>query len=272
LRPWQDIDPRDFDVTALVDTQPGTGNNSFPNNQTPDVVIDHHPIRKRTRRSPFTDVRSRYGATATIMYEYLLAAEVPIDMPLATALLYGIGSDTQDLGREAAAPDIDAYTTLYPVANTRMLSRIRSAPVPRAYFRVLNKALVSARVYGNVIVADLGKIDHPDMIGEVADLLLRAEGAAWALCHGVFSEQLLLSLRGSEGDTAGEVMARIVRGKGTGGGHNTLAGGQIPLADASREVRAELEKVVMRRFLKVVEEDENGSTDLLGGSGVHSAV
>jgi len=100
FHPFKDVDPMNFDLLALLDTQPGAGNNPLPADFSPDIVIDHHPIRPATRSITFTDIRKKYGAASTILWEYLSAAKITPEIPIATALLYGIRSDTQDLGRE----------------------------------------------------------------------------------------------------------------------------------------------------------------------------
>jgi nanoRNase/pAp phosphatase (c-di-AMP/oligoRNAs hydrolase) len=74
LRSCEEVDYGKYDLIATVDTQPGAGNNSLPEAVLPDIVIDHHPIRRQTRMVPFTDIRSGYGATSTIMVEYLIEA------------------------------------------------------------------------------------------------------------------------------------------------------------------------------------------------------
>jgi nanoRNase/pAp phosphatase (c-di-AMP/oligoRNAs hydrolase) len=84
LRLMHEIDPSKFDIIAMVDTQPGTGNNSLDPEVVPHIVIDHHPIRRATRKAPFIDIRSKYGATATIMYEYLTRASIAPDAPSRT--------------------------------------------------------------------------------------------------------------------------------------------------------------------------------------------
>ena len=129
-----------FDLVAIVDTQPGTGNNSLAPDRLPHIVFDHHHLRRSSRHCEFTDIRSHYGATATILLEYLNLAGIVPDMPLATALLYAIRSDTQDLGREAIAADIRASGQLYPLSNKRMLSEIQKGSVPRSYFQMLSTA------------------------------------------------------------------------------------------------------------------------------------
>ena len=48
FRRWEQIDPTRYDVIALVDTQPQTGNNCLPKELKPDIVLDHHPWREQT--------------------------------------------------------------------------------------------------------------------------------------------------------------------------------------------------------------------------------
>ncbi len=252
LRPIRDLDVQRFDLVAMVDTQPGTGNNSLPSGIIPNIVIDHHPIRHATRRAEFTDVRGRYGATCTILYEYLLAAKIAIEAPLATALVYGIRSDTQDLGGETTRADIESYSALYPLANRRMLEEIKSRRVPAAYFRLLMQGIVNARIFGARILSDLGETDNPDMIGEIADLLLRKEGIVWALCYGKFEGRMLLSLRTSDPDAnAGRIIRAIIGKYGTGGGHNALAGAQIDLTTLTEREHHFRELVLLRRYVSL---------------------
>ncbi|HRU07174.1 MAG TPA: DHH family phosphoesterase, partial [Candidatus Brocadiia bacterium] len=100
LRPLEALAAERFDLVALVDTQPGTGNNSLAPHAKVDIIFDHHATRPASVSAPFRDIRRRYGATSTILYEYMQALGVAVDAPLATALCYGIRSDTQDLERD----------------------------------------------------------------------------------------------------------------------------------------------------------------------------
>jgi len=264
LRPIREIDYSKFDLIAMVDTQPGTGNNSLPETILPQIVIDHHPIRRQTRMVPFTDVRSGYGATSTILIEYLIEAGITPDTPLATALLYGIRSDTQDLGREAARADVEGIEFLYPFANKRMLSIIQRGKVPRVYYQMLADALRNARVQGRAIITELGDIDNPDMIAEVADLLLREDETTWTMCTGYWRDKLLISIRTSEeSNLAEKVIRHMVARRGTGGGHLTYAGGQIPLTKGTKKERDELERQIERRFLDAVGVNNGQGTPLV---------
>jgi nanoRNase/pAp phosphatase (c-di-AMP/oligoRNAs hydrolase) len=257
FRSFADLDVERYDLTALVDTQPGTGNNPFPTTRIPDIVIDHHPIRRATRAAAYTDVRSRYGATSTILFEYLQTAGIEPEPPLATGLLYGIRSDTQDLGREATQADIKAFLALYPLANQRMLARIQHADIPQIHFRILSNALHRAKMAGSGVCADLGEVDTPDIIAEVADLLLRCEGCDSVLCYGTRENDLLLSLRlrNDSRNNAGKYMRAIVGRYGTGGGHKAMAGGQIPLAGRPSGQRSRILAAIERRFFRRLEVD-----------------
>lgn len=242
-----------YDLIAIVDTQPCTGNNSLPQNTVPNIVFDHHPFKQTTRLCEFYDVRREYGATSTIMLEYFFKANLVPDMPLATALLYAIRSDTQDLGREATQADIRALELLYPIANKRMLSEIQRGSVPKEYFRMLSEALQNAMVYGNSILTHIGQINNPDMIGEVADLFLREDETHWTMCTGFFEGKLLISIRTSqEQNRADKAIKSIVTRKGTGGGHLTYAGGQVPIINGTESGRKNLKKQIDRRFLRAV--------------------
>ncbi|MBN1505911.1 MAG: DHH family phosphoesterase [Sedimentisphaerales bacterium] len=253
LRALAEVDYDKFDLVAMVDTQPGTGNNSLPAGVEPDIVIDHHPIRRLTRTVTFTDIRSSYGATSTILVEYLIEAGITPDTPLATALLYGIRSDTQDLGRESSRFDIEAIEFLYPYANKRMLGEIQRGKVPRVYYQMLADALRNARVQGPAVITNLGEIDNPDMIAEVADLLLRQDETTWTMCTGFWNDKLLISVRTSEeSNLADKVVKRVVARRGTGGGHLTYAGGQIPLMNRTKAERERLVGDIQRKFIAAI--------------------
>ena len=69
------------------------------------AIIDHHPRKKIANNVPYMDVRPQMGATATIIYEYLLCLKLEIPIVLATALFYGIKTDTRGLSRGASSAD-----------------------------------------------------------------------------------------------------------------------------------------------------------------------
>ncbi|MBI1884667.1 MAG: bifunctional oligoribonuclease/PAP phosphatase NrnA [Chlamydiae bacterium] len=237
---------------ALLDTQPRTGNNSLPHSITPTIVIDHHPPRKTTKGA-FLDIRENYGATATLLTEYLFASGLEIPATLATALFYGLSSETQNLGREAEEVDRQAYLSLFPYTHKRILSRIEHPKLSRDYFLNLSQALQNAFTYRNVIVSKLGIIQNPDHVPFIADLLLRLERVSWSLVLGQFEDKLLLSVRTSqERANAGKLVQKMVHPKGTAGGHGMIAGGKINCPDIPPEELLILEDELIQKFIKSV--------------------
>ena len=239
---------------ALVDTQPGTGNNQLPSDRPPDLIFDHHPVRRASQKAPFVDIRIEYGATATMLTEYLLASEIEITKENATALVYAIRSETQDFGREYTQSDRAIYDYLHPIADIRALARIRSPGLPITYYQNLLTALQDLQAVGSLVVSHLGTVVQPDIVPEVADLLLRMRGKTWSLCTGRFEDRVYLSIRTTNPRAdAGRLMRRLLGRRGKGGGHGMMAGGWIPLASADDdEVRALHDGVAARlaQYLK----------------------
>jgi len=213
---------------ALVDCQPHTGNNHLPDHRVADLVFDHHPVRRSTRDALFADVRTEYGATATILAEYLQTAGVEISRANATALLYAIVTETQNLSREYSSADRSMHDFLRPLSDLRALAKIQSPPLSLAYFHTLRRAVERMQTVSTLIVSHLGPVEQPDIVPEVADLLLRLEGKTWSLCTGLYQDRLYLSMRTTNprGD-AGRLMRRLLGARGKGGGHGMIAGGWV---------------------------------------------
>ena len=244
------LDLDEFDGIVLVDTQPGVGNHALPEERLPEVVIDHHPRLRSTGRALWADVRPSYGATSTIVAEYVAAAGLPWDERLATALFYGIRTDTLGLARGATEQDAAMYLTLHAHVNRQALARIERAPLPRRYFRALAKALEQATIYHNVVILDLGEMDRPDLGAEMADLFLRLERTEWVISLGIYEATLIVSVRTNTADPkAGHLVRRAVGRRGRAGGHGTMAAGRILLdhRDPDEECRR-----LRHRFLELL--------------------
>ncbi|MBN2179499.1 MAG: DHH family phosphoesterase [Deltaproteobacteria bacterium] len=247
------LDFNDFLVLALVDSQPRTGNNAIPRRISPCIVIDHHPLRKETARCQFFDVRPHYGSSSTILTEYLRELEIEIDSKLATALFYGLKTDTNGLSRSLMKADLDAFNFLFPKIAPRTFAAIENPSVPKSYYLKFADAIDHSVQYGDVIISYMGSLTNPDIAPEMADFLLRMENIRWTLCLGEFKDELILSVRTSRrGWIAGKVALRILKGIGTGGGHEKAAGGKVVLTGMTPAERTRTVKKITERFLKIV--------------------
>jgi nanoRNase/pAp phosphatase (c-di-AMP/oligoRNAs hydrolase) len=252
----RNLDLSSYTHFALVDTQPRTGNNQLPRGVVPDVVIDHHPLRKPTLAAPFHDVRPAYGATATILAEYLLASGLRSTHAVATALVYAIRSETQDFAREYAGHDKEIYDIFFPRANHRILARIQTPRLPLTYFSNLHEALESLETVDFLIVSHLGPVEQPDIVPEIADLLLRLEGKTWSLATGLFGDRIYLSIRTTNPRAdAGALMRRLLGRRGKGGGHGRTAGGWIDAARVSEAERRKVQREVAERLARELKKD-----------------
>ncbi len=237
-----------YDCIALADTQPGSGNNSFPAGASCQIVIDHHPKRK-SRGVQFELIDPGIGATSTLLVDLMRENGIEIPPDLATALVYAITSETQNMTRETTARDISAYMFVYQRANIRKLAQIITPRLKQTYYEALAKTLNRARIYRNAICANIGKIPNPETVSEMANFLLRRERIGWCLCTGHFKNRLILSIRSSNANAkANELIHRLVPNMNTVGGHEMSAGGYIPLEEGNNQEVMELEVRLLRDF------------------------
>ncbi len=242
----------DYDFIVLVDTQPEFGNHSLLPRITPDAVIDHHPARPSSYDVAFADVGGDYGATSSIVTGYVRASGIVPTPALATALFYGIKSDTRDLGREFEPIDVLNYQWLFPFVDHFSLSQIEHPRISANYFAALHRAIEKAQRHGDAITADLGQVYAPDIVAEIADRFLALEDMRWSLALGVYEGNLYLSVRTSDRRmNAGRLVREVVMKEGgSAGGHGSMAGGRVPVPDRTVKEIANLKRRLLRVFLK----------------------
>ncbi len=225
----------------LVDTQVRATNHALPADVPAVAVFDHHQRLSVSQHAPFHDVRPEYGATSTLVTEYLVATSLSPEPALATALFYGIKTDTRGLARRATDCDAWAYMILLPLVDRSLLAAIEQARVPRAFFQVLNDALARTVLYDNVVLASLGDVQRPDMAAEMADILSRLDNADWVICMGRYRAHVVLAVRTSLPQAnAARLVQRVVGELGGAGGHTHMAGGRVPLGEHPERLEQEL--------------------------------
>ncbi len=240
-----------FPNIALVDTQPKFQNNSFPGNRRATLVIDQHPPDVE----PAADcaiVDPNCGATSVILAQALLLREISLPTNLATALAYGILSDTLDLSRVRRKDVIRAYLDILPQCDMKLLARIRNPFQSRSYFSNVGRGVRNAVVFRRLIVSQLGRVRHPDSVSQMADFLLTYEKVTWSFCTGRFQGRLHVSLRTQVSDAnAGETLRDIFDNRKAAGGHGNIAGGSLTIGkDKPEEIWREAEETLQARLVK----------------------
>jgi nanoRNase/pAp phosphatase (c-di-AMP/oligoRNAs hydrolase) len=248
--PSYKIDYAEHDFIAVLDTHPGAGTCRLPVGIVPHVVIDHHPARKAFAGVALTMLDTSYGSTSTMVGALLLENGIPLNSRIATALTYGIRTDTLDLARGCGPKDEAIYEQVFAWADKRVLGKIERARVTQEYFQVLENGLRRAQITDFAVTTWVGPVAYGDAVAEIADLLFRLEGTKWVLVVGLNESILYFSIRAlqAEGVDAGAVAREIAQGHG--GGHESYAGGQFPLPKGMEE-RACFE-LLRDRFLKAV--------------------
>jgi nanoRNase/pAp phosphatase (c-di-AMP/oligoRNAs hydrolase) len=231
ITPWEGLDLSAFDAVVLMDTQPQFAFSPLPPDVVPTAVVDHHRGTKGRRPPvPYWDVRPDVGATSSIVFSYFMELDEPIGPELAATLLYAIESDLAGAAGTPGELDNVALSSLTLTADPRKLYQMRFTSLPRGYYVAYAEALANAAFHETVVVSHLASIESMEQPAVMADLLLRLDGAEWALVTAVVGDKLVLSLRTrQQARSSADVMRRVIGRLGEGGGHRTKAGGYIAL-------------------------------------------
>jgi len=223
----EEIDKNKYSRFVIVDSQP-EHNESFAGFKY-DVVIDHHP--ETGPDAEFLDIRPRYGATASIMTEYLRAARIKPSYKLATALYYAIKTDTSNFERKALVEDVRAFQFLFRHANIHIARKIEQAELSFDFLKYFRIALESMRKRKGRIFVHIGHVISPDVCVLLADFFIKIDNIKWSIVSGVCNNVLVVIFR-NDGlrKNAGSVAKKSFGHIGSAGGHKSLARAEIPVS------------------------------------------
>jgi len=247
LVPIKDIVKDCFTRFVIVDSQPDHNEifAEFP----PDVVIDHHP--ETDVHANLSDIRPKYGATASIMTEYIRAAKIKPSAKLSTGLFYAIKTDTCNFERQTLIEDVRAFQFLYRYANIHLARKIEQSEIRLDFLKYFKSALENRRMRKGKIFAHLGPVVNPDVCVLIADFFMKINSVNWSIVSGLYDKKLVLVFRndGLRKD-AGKVAKLSF---GSGGGHKSMARAEIPFADLKEVVDYKDDKKLLRWIINKVE-------------------
>ena len=194
------------------------------------IIIDHHPITEPVK-ADFLDIREDYGANSSILTEYLKAGKIKPSSKLATALFYGIKTDTDNFIRASNPHDMASFKYLYPYINMQILKKIESSEMDRSVLPHYRRAIEQLNFIRDIAYVHMDRVDNPDLLVSLADFFLNIAEIEWSIVSGVYREKLIVILRyagfhGDAGKTANDLFESC---KGSTGGHRTAARAEIPL-------------------------------------------
>ena len=216
---------KEFDRIAMVDVQPHYFGEMMDR---VDLVIDHHP-EQPGYTAVYKDVRADYGSTCTILTEHLRSVDVNISERTATAMLYAIKSDTLFFNRQANRVDIEAFSYLYPLADSTLIRKMEGAEITSERLTYVMKAHASGKLVDQVFSGFLGALPREDFVPYVADFFLQLEHVRWTIVGGVVNDNLIISVRNlGYMKNAGEFVRRYFSDIGNAGGHRAMAKAVVP--------------------------------------------
>jgi nanoRNase/pAp phosphatase (c-di-AMP/oligoRNAs hydrolase) len=244
------IDGADFTRIVMVDSQPDHLE-AFADFDV-SVIIDHHPVTDA--QAAFSDIRPTYGATASILTEYLRAAKIKPSAKLATALLHAIKTDTANFVRQTRMEDIRAFQFLFRLANMHLAWKMEHADMQIGFLAYFKSALAHMQLRKNRIFVYLGDVETPDVCVLIADFFMHVNKVGWSIVAGSYGDKLVVIFR-NDGvrKNAGTVAKQSFGHLGSAGGHKSMARAEIDLdaLDISNQVRKR--EKIQRWIIKSIE-------------------
>ncbi len=235
-----------YDKFLLVDGQPC--HNPFFAEISYTAVLDHHPLTGF--KAEFTDIRPDYGATSTILTEYLRAAGIKPSQTLATTLLYGIKTDTRSFERHTRVEDIGAFRYLYPLANHNVLRKIEISDLSLSDLKYFHKAVDRKHVVRDRIFVHMDEVPTADLLVIIGEFFLKVHDISWSITSGIVQDNLVVVVRndGYRKD-AGKIVRRAFESLGSAGGHQAMARAEIPLKELT-QVLEKRTSTAIERFIR----------------------
>ncbi len=223
------VKPLEFSKHVILDSQPH--HSPALERLSPQVIIDHHPLGNMLDQADFVDVRPRYGATSTIMTEYLRGARIKPSTRLATALVYGIKNDTAGFQRPTLEEDVAAFKFLFPKANQSILRKIEFSEIRVKDLDLLRLALDRGLLRKHCMYCHLGKVKSADNLVQIADFFLKVDRVDSCAVSGICGSKLVVIIRNvAPRANAGKIAESAFGDLGSAGGHKAMARAEIPLA------------------------------------------
>jgi nanoRNase/pAp phosphatase (c-di-AMP/oligoRNAs hydrolase) len=239
--PFAKIVPAEHTRVVMVDSQPDH-HPAFAGLE-PQAIIDHHPVA-RTLQIPFVDIRPRYGATATILVEYLRAAKIKPSTKLATGLYYAIKTDTSNFERQTVMEDLNAFQFVFRHSNIALARRIESAEMRLDFLKFFKTALDVVRIRKGRAFVHLGPVLHPDVCVQIADFFMHIDAVSWSIVSGIYNRTFVVILR-NDGlrRNAGTVAKQVFEKYGSAGGHKSAARAEFLLEALDQGIASDAGKL-----------------------------
>lgn len=236
-----------YDRFALVDSQP----HHHPEFEklTYSIIIDHHPlVPEKPARADYVEIKPEYGATATMLTEYLYTLKLRPPKLLATGLAFAIKADTLGFERKFVDADIKAFQYLSKYADFALIKRIVRSEYHLDWLRYFSRAFYTQRRIGQAVFAYVSRVDNPDVLVIIADFFTRVHGIPWVAVAGIYLDKLVIIFRGDgRRKNMGQFASCAFGDVGSAGGHRDAARAEIEIKHIQE---TDPEKFAAERLIK----------------------
>jgi nanoRNase/pAp phosphatase (c-di-AMP/oligoRNAs hydrolase) len=249
-------DAGDVDFLALVDAHELEPDLADAGDYEVLTIVDHHRANQPPK-GRFVDLRLDVGATATIFVEYLselspLDLDVEEDRRVATALMHGLSTDTDDFTL-ARPQDFRAAAMISEAVDRDLLTDLSRRAIAPSAMDVIARSLTGLVVRRNFAASGVGFVSETDRdtIAQAADFLVRREDIDTVIVYGVVGERFIegsLRTHSPSVDPAAwleQAFGHDDKGRAYGGGRRDKGGFRIPIGFLGRSTdRAQLWQLV----------------------------
>ena len=237
----------DSDVVVCVDFSHPGAINILPNTCVPHIVIDHHTSEVRPAGDVIL-VRSEFAATSSLIASILMNSGVEMNSKVATALAFGIRTDTLGFTRSFNAVNLRALSWLGAWIDWDLMRSFESPPRSQEVLAIFRQALKDATLNDGLMLAPISEMADRDALSQVADFLLPTEEVDVVVAYGVRMSKVIISARSTKDSIhLGKILNKTFA-EGSAGGHKALAGGQIPF----EELNCENDEDAMKSITKIL--------------------
>lgn len=242
---------KEDDYIVLVDSQK---KNSNVTDLIGDEVacVDHHPIFFPYDYL-YQDIRP-VGSCSCIIASYFQSTGAPITPKCAAALAYGIKMDTADFTRGTTALDTEMFSYLFPHADWNLVAGMYHNTMEFNDLLAYGAAIQNIQLFDRTGFAYIPFNCAPALIAIISDFILSLDVVDIAIIYAMQNEGIRFSVRSEQKRIhAGNLIARVLKPYGDGGGHPSMAGGMIPAGNLPL-LGEDIHTTIQEAFLAVISE------------------
>ena len=195
------------DWAVLIDAQKGNANiTDLPTDEV--AAIDHHEF-KGDMGYRFMDIRPDVGSCSAIIADWFFENNLEPPKIIATALLYGILMDTDNLTRGSSNFDINMFYRLYSLSDINMIVNLKGNELSVNDLDLYAEAFKTVEIYDEIAFLRLRNVND-SLLGAEGDIVVSIAGVNIVIAYAVRENGIKLSVRSTNKDVLASDLVRFL--------------------------------------------------------------